>query len=250
MDVTLNVSRPWTRSLRSHLALRRPRARRGRPSTRNGDEQTPVQRVVTLTARAGAPAEELGDRVAHCLGLTLVDRVIPEHVARMLNVPVGDALAMDGTMPSRLESALAWSSPAIAPDLDGMLAALQAVHSFHLATQAVIRDAVSAPSGALVVGRGAAFLLADHPRALHVLVDAPVAWRAAVIGEHAVHAADRAQARYARRAYGVDVIDSVHYGLVVDASTDDVDTMASVVVAEAWRRGLWPPQIAPSRMAG
>jgi hypothetical protein len=244
MDVTLTVPR---------LAARTPwrwRTRRGGPPVRDCDQQSVVRPVVTLTALPGVPVAELADRVARHLALDLVDRVIPERVARSLHVSTCEALAMDGVMPSRLASALAWSSPAIAPDLDGMLAALQAVHAFHWATQAVIREAVAAPSGALVVGRGAAFLLGDHPLALHILVDAPAAWRAAAIGEDMVRAAERAQAHHARRAYGADVTDRSHYGLVLDASAEGVDTMANVVVAEAWRRGLLPPHQASSRIAG
>jgi hypothetical protein len=240
MDLTLTVPQLVPpRAARRATTWRRTRRRTGGSLPDAWDDATPIRRVVTLTAMAGTPADELAVSVAQALALTLVDRVIPERVAEVIDVSVRDAQATDSVMPSKLARAFAWGgAPLLTAEIDGVFAEVRSLERYHEATQEVIRGAVGAPSGSLVVGRGAAFLLASHPRALHVYVDAPIAWRAAVAGARMTRDFDQAQARYARSAYSAVVTDRVHYGLVFDASVDDLDTMVKVVVAEAARRGL------------
>lgn len=240
MDLTLTVPQLFpVRTSRRAASRRRARTRTGGSMPEQRDEETPSQRVVTFTAMTGTPVDELAASVAAALSLAVVDSVIPERVADALGVPVEDARAMDGVMPSKLAMALAWSgTPGLTADIDGILQAVRSLERYHETTQEVIRAAVASPNGALVVGRGAAFLLAALPRALHVYVDAPSPWRAAAIGSRAVSDGDDAQARYVRRAYRAVVTAPEHYGLVLDASVDDIDTMVNVVVAEAARRGL------------
>ena len=245
MDLTLTIPQlAPARTPRRAAKWRLVRVRSGGSMPEERDDATPSRRVVTLTAMSGTPVDELAASVAHALALALADGAIPERVAEMLDVPVHDAQAMDGVLPSRLAMALAWSgAPGLTAEIDGILGEVRSLERYHEATQDVIRAAAAAPSGALVVGRGAAFLLASHPRALHVYVDAPIAWRAAAADPRTVRDLDEAQARYVKRAYRAAITDPAHYGLVLDASVEDVDTMVHVVVAEAARRGLSSPGV-------
>jgi cytidylate kinase len=243
MDLALVPARPLLPTARRFTSWRPVRVRRGAPPPEppGADTVAPSGRVVTVTAPAGTPGAAVAARVADALGLPLLDAAIPERVAHMLDVPVAEAQAMDGVLPSRFASALVWGSvPGLTPELDGSFAVLRSMHGFGEATRDVIRAAAASPAGAVVVGRGAAFELARHPAALHVLLTAPRSWREDAVGARAVRDLDRAHARYVRALYGADVTDRGRYGLVVDASVLDVDAMAEVVVVEAARRQLGP----------
>lgn len=226
------------------------------PSTRRGGraaDPSPDPRwsgpVVTFTATAGTPVVELSTAVADALALPRYDEVFPVLVAAATGASLADALDMDGVVPSRLAVAMAWSAchPG-APELDGALAAVRTLERFPTATRDIIGAIATEPVGGVIVGRHAAFVLAGHDRALHVLLDAPSRWRQeALQSEHAwsataaqehLRSVDRAQRRYAARAHGVDVIDRSHYGVVVDVSGEDLASMTAVVVGEATRRGI------------
>jgi len=224
-------------------------------TTRRGGRATESPRdprwcgpVVTLTAMTGTPAAALSTAVAAALGLPCYDDVFPALVAAATGATLADATDMDEVVPSRLAVAMAWSAchPG-APELDGALAAVRVLERFPEATRDVIHAVAADPAGGVIVGRHAAFVLAGHERAAHVLLDAPLRWRQAALqaefgwsasdAHDHLRARDRARRRAVVRAHGVEVTDAGPYDVVLDASVADLPSMVAVVVAEAARQG-------------
>ncbi len=129
-----------------------------------------------------------------------------------------------------------------------LLRAMQSAHPETVAPAPVSSDAFSsAPSpdrvaatvrevileearseNAVFVGRGAVFVLKDHPHALHVRLIADFDARAACIADRfglspeeskaRVEAADRDRSRYIRHHFGTDWNDPKHYDVVFNTS--------------------------------
>src|SRR5437868_9354149 len=148
--------------------------------------------VITIGRQYGAGGETIGAMVAERLGADLVDRKIFEEVARRLELPPDEVEKHEespGTFLTRLLQALgsasvefaappeaaAWTPPYSDPSFDTRRAVLQI-------TQEVIREAART-GNAVVVGRGGAYILHDHPRALHVFLRGSETGRAATLRE-------------------------------------------------------------------
>jgi cytidylate kinase len=182
--------------------------------------------VITLSAAYGAGGSEIGPQLAERLGVPFLDRAIPVAVADRLAVPLEEALARDQAVDSLLERMLVRLAPsgqvfggALAPEvLDD--------RPYLAATEAIIRE--RAAHGAVILGRGAAVVLSEHPGALHVRLDGPRERRI----EHAMRRAglerreaerllketDRAREAYVHQYYGVDPKRPGLYHLVLDAT--------------------------------
>src|SRR5205085_5237031 len=126
--------------------------------------------VITIGRMYGAGGETVGRMVAERLGADLVDRRIFEEVARRLELPPDEVEKLEeapGSFLGRLLQALgtasiefaappeaAWTPPYNEPMFDTRKAVLQI-------TQEVIREAART-GNAVIVGRGGAYILADH----------------------------------------------------------------------------------------
>src|SRR5215472_14887421 len=119
--------------------------------------------------------------LAERLGWNLLDRRIIDEVATRLEVPGSEVEARDEQPSSFLDQLLlalgassidfagAGDLPAWSPPFEQ--SALDTRHAVVAITQDVIREA--ARGDAVVVGRGSAYVLRDHPAALHVFLHAP-----------------------------------------------------------------------------
>ncbi len=204
--------------------------------------------VVTVSAAYGAGGSEIGPAVAEALGLPFVDRAIPVEVARKLDVPLDEAERQDDAVDTGLWRAI--SSMALVPELAsaGPLAyrSFADEHAFREKTEEVLREI--ATRGGVVLGRAAAFVLADRPAALHVRLDGPVDARVAAVvartgrSEADVRAElrtnDAARAGYVRHFYRRDATQARYYHLVLDTTAFPWDTAAEIVVTAARARGL------------
>jgi cytidylate kinase len=103
-----------------------------------------------------------------------------------------------------------------------------------------------AEQGGVILGRAAALVLADHPTALHVRLDASAgararqAMRLSGLDERDARReqrdADRARDAYVKHFYGADPADPRHYHLVLDSTALDLETCARLVAAAARAR--------------
>jgi cytidylate kinase len=119
-----------------------------------------------------------------------------------------------------------------------------------------VRDSVEAsiyqeiqPDGAVILGRGAAVVLAGHARAFHVRLSGPKARRLqrGMAAEHIDEATakarleetDRARSRYVERVYGANPDDPCRYHLVLDSTALTAESCVDVIEVAA--HSFWGP---------
>jgi cytidylate kinase len=208
--------------------------------------------VITIGRMYGAGGETVGHLVAGRLGAELVDSKIFVEVARRLELPPDEVERLEevpGSFLNRVIQALgsasiefaappeaaAWAPPYNDPTLDTRKAVLQI-------TQELIREAART-GNAVIVGRGAAYLLGDHPGALHVFLRGSERDRVAGLRETFGYGEDEARRRikhvdanrraYVRQVYNHDWLDPAHYHLVVDTGRMGYERTAGVILAAA-----------------
>src|SRR5258708_39410693 len=135
---------------------------------------------VTIAATFGAGGSVVGPEVARRLGLHFIDRAIPSALAeRLPSAPAGgaelppDERATAGVVGQLFaQAALSGSIFGYAlpgdPDPDGEVAR----------GEALLRQTADA-GGAVILGRGAVFVLSDRRDVLHIRLDGPKAARIA-----------------------------------------------------------------------
>ncbi|MHB1851877.1 MAG: cytidylate kinase-like family protein [Acidimicrobiales bacterium] len=201
----------------------------------------PEKPVVTISAAYGAGGGFVGPRVAERLGVTFWDRAIPASVAADLAERPEEVLAVENELGRGLSHWISFFSASGAvwtgiPPLDVESHHDEAAYKAHIA--AVLRRA--AQRGAVILGRGAAIVLANHPWALHVRLDGPLEARIAQVmdlgglDEHtarrAQHHTDTARHRYVQRLYHADVADHRLYHLWIDATAVPLATCVDIIV--------------------
>jgi cytidylate kinase len=203
--------------------------------------------VVTMSAAYGAGGSIVGPQVADRLRVPFVDRAIPAAVARECGVPLADALAHDERAEhglGRLLSAAARLPNVTLGGLESWLPDPDVVpeEEFVRRTEQIVQM-TARTTGGVILGRAAAFVLADHPGALHVRltgreqrrirqamrvenVDEPTA-------RQLVRENDRARAAYVRHFYRADPDEPGRYHLVLDSTVLPLDTVVDLVVTAA-----------------
>jgi cytidylate kinase len=208
--------------------------------------------VITIGRQFGAGGETISAMVAQRLGAELVDRKIFEEVALRLELTHEEVEKQDeaaGSLLNRLLQALggasvefaappeaaAWTPPYSDPALDTRQAVLKV-------TQEVIREAART-GNAVIVGRGAGYVLLDQPRVLNVFIRASERVRI----EHVRHleglSEEQARKRikqmdanrgaYVRQLYDHDWLHPSHYHMVLDSGRLGFDRTADAIVAVA-----------------
>jgi cytidylate kinase len=199
--------------------------------------------LVTLSASYGAGGSRVGPAVAERLGVPFVDRIIPTQVAERLAVPLEDAHRRDESVSGLLDRLLMSLVP-LAQVYGGAAPEPMPVgdHAFREATEQVLRER-AAGGRAVILGRAAALVLRDDPRALHVRLDGPPAARVRQamrvegierdVAERRQAETDRARNAYVRDLYGGDPRDPGLYHLVIDSTAVGVDACVDLVVLAA-----------------
>jgi hypothetical protein len=201
-------------------------------------------RVVTISATYGTAGNVIGPAVAERLGVPFVDRAIPGAVAEELGCTLEEALAHD----DRSEHGLAWllSGAVRLPTatfggVDVYLPGAMPLppEDFASHTEGVIKQ-IARERGGVILGRAGALVLAGHPGALHVRLDAPQSRRilqtAALGGMNARQARrlvednDRARTAYVRHFYRADPASPELYHMVLDSTSIPVDTCVELIV--------------------
>jgi cytidylate kinase len=113
-------------------------------------------------------------------------------------------------------------------------------------TERIIAEA-AAEGRVVLVGRGAQAILGQRPESLHIYVVASRAWRMRRAverlgvdpsdAERVLDETDRARDRYVNEHYGRARQDPANYDLVLNAERLSIAGAASLVIAEAKRRG-------------
>jgi cytidylate kinase len=205
--------------------------------------------VVTISASYGCGGRVVGVEVVRRLGLPFFDQELVSALAGRLGLSASEVAAHErcpaGFFWHMRFAGVPWAGPYPFGPLDEDAA-------YRAAADSTIRELAGA--GGVIFGRGAAIVLKDHPGALHVRLDGPVALRtrqAAELGgldlraaHHRQRHVDHVRHAYVRRYYHVDISDRRHFDLVIDATGLPLATCVEVVVAgarhlqEASRAGL------------
>src|SRR6266852_1951864 len=215
--------------------------------------------VVTIGRQIGAGGRTVGHMLATKLNADFLDSQLIDEVAHRLQLPREEVEAEDehpGSLLSRLLLALgaantepiippetsAWNPPNADPVFDTRRAVLQL-------TQDVIREAARGDN-VVIVGRGGAYILSDHPGALHVFLRAEPAVRVRTIMEREKKTEDQARRRlkqadenwtaYIKQVYGHDRNLASHYDLVLDTGRLGYDATMAAILAALPGRALSP----------
>jgi len=214
-----------------------------------------MQQVITLSATYGAGGAAIGPALALRLGLPFVDRAIPAAVASEIDCSLDEALMHDGRAAhgigrifagaARLPSVTLGGMDLYTPDASGRL--LDEA-DFVARTEQVLRE-TARNRGGVILGRAGACVLADHPGALHVRLDAPVARRLARARaesdepdlralERRLNDNDRARAAYVKHFYRADPADPRLYHLVLDPTVLPDSTVVEIIALAAEARAV------------
>ena len=218
--------------------------------------------VVTISRQFGAAGVPVGRALAQRLGLEFLDRALVRQVALRSGVPEEELETYDERLPNflqRLGSALAASSiedamPAV--PFSEQVPPMSTHDRLVAITRTVIQEAAER-GDAVIVGRGAAFVLGKRPGTLHVQLHAdldarvrflmsrveelPKAEQArAPLGEDAVRelckSVDSARADYIRRLYRADWRDPDNYDISLDTGRLGVERAVELLehLARHW----------------
>lgn len=223
--------------------------------------------VVTISGDLASGAREVGQAAARLLALDFVDQQLLVEAAQRCGVPVETVAERDERRASfgerlaaTLRNFLERSAASGADPLTGAaglevllsrtyadIAAEREERQFddtlYMKTMSAIIRELGARGDIVILGRGGQMILADLPRALHVLCLAPpplrierLAQREAISAEEAgrrVADTDRARAAFHRKFWKVDVDDPGLYDLTVDTSRLSYEVAAELVATAA-----------------
>jgi cytidylate kinase len=192
--------------------------------------------IITLSRQFGAGGGPIGRALADRFGAEFLDREVVALVAARSGIPEDEAVGYDERMPTawqRIVSAFASSAPeaTLPVPADQTLPPGATAERMASITSTVITE-VAARGNAVIVGRGAGFLLRDRPDVvrvqLHASVEARLRYLHSSVEElppevandaalrDLMHSVDRARARYVQRVFKADWDDARHYDLALD----------------------------------
>src|SRR5690349_13505966 len=216
--------------------------------------------VITISRQFGAAGIAVGNLLAQRLDAELLDKAIIAQVAVRSGIPEAEIESYDERMPSfwqRVTSALASSSPEpMLVDLPYLEQVPTGTMQERLVavTRAVIEEAAER-GNAVIIGRGAAWILGKRPGVLnvqlHASMEARVRYLMARVEEippdarpeekslrELCQSVDAARGEYVRRLYGVDWLDARSYDIAIDVGRFGIDKTADLIESAA--RALQP----------
>lgn len=207
--------------------------------------------IISISRQFGAAGVPVGRALADRYRLEFLDRAIVAQVALRSGIPERDLETYDERLPGfwqRVASALASSAPE--PELPALpyteqLSALSVHDRLVAITRAVIEEAAER-GNAVIVGRGAAFILGKRPNTLHVQLhaslEARIRWLLTRVDELPPEARpeerslrdlcqsiDGERAEYVRRLFNADWLDARHYDLAIDSGRIGVARTIEVI---------------------
>lgn len=204
--------------------------------------------IITISRQFGAGGSEVAKRVADRLQWRVTDNEFVERVATRAGLTPDEVASREERVPNFIER-LAWALASASAELAVPTGATMEGLSEPLmvrVTESVVAE-IAREGRVVLVGRGAAAILGEQERTLHVQVVAPVGIRAERIAgrlnitvEEArkkVQESDGRRSKYHKEYYGRDWADPVNYHLVINTGYLGLDGAADLIVREAGRRG-------------
>jgi cytidylate kinase len=205
--------------------------------------------LITITRQYGSGGSQVAELAARALGWTLIDNEFVDAVARRAGLPPAEVAQREERAPGLLER-LARTLAAASPELFITESAVSDRERDEKAivgiTERIIHEAAT-EGRVVLVGRGAQAILALHPDALHVYVVGSKPWRLRLAVERLgvdpakvekeLEETDRRRDQYTKTYYNRTRQDPTNYDLVINAERVGIEGAATLVVAEAKRRG-------------
>ena len=204
--------------------------------------------IITISRQFGAGGAEVAKRVADRLQWRVADNEFVERVAARAGLTPDEVAVREERVPNFLER-LAWALASASAELAVPTGATMEGLSEPLmvrVTESVVGE-IAREGRVVLVGRGAAAILGERERTLHVQVVAPrgvrierIAGRLEVPLDEAkkrVNESDARRSKYHKEYYGRDWADPVNYHMVINTGYLGLDGTADLVVREAGRRG-------------
>jgi CMP/dCMP kinase len=204
--------------------------------------------IITISRQFGAGGAEVARRVAERLEWRVADNEFIDLVAARAGLTPDQVAEREERVPNFLERfawALASASAEFAVPTGASMEGLSEPMLVRV-TESVVAE-IAREGRVVLVGRGAAAVLAERERTLHVQVVASVPIRAERIAgrmgvtveeaQRLIAETDARRARYHREYYGRDWADPVNYHMVINTGFLGLDGTADLVVREAGRRG-------------
>ena len=190
--------------------------------------------VVTLFESYGSGASYVGPRVAQALGVPFHEQAFSSQQIE----DAGERREGEGVL-SRFFGSVGGSYAG----LEGPAVAMAQRDDYELVLENTRIVQEEAEHGGVIVGRNGAFILANRPGALHVMLDGPLAQRIERAARDAgidIQQATRRQKRedqvradMSLQFYHWDPRETDRYDLVVNTGTMDLDTCVHIIVAAA-----------------
>lgn len=200
--------------------------------------------IITIRGTLGSGAPEIGKLIADRLHIDYIDREIIAQVAEQIQRPKQDIAAKEmpsGSLLGRISEALErnayYRASAYLPTWEIPLEDTQ----YLPALESVITDI--ARSGSIVIrGRGSQFILKDLPRALHVLVVAPLDLRVKRIMENSkieesevrkmIQRFDSSRRVFTKKYFHAGLEDPINYDLVINTEHLSFEN-ATIIITSA-----------------
>ncbi len=225
--------------------------------------------VITISGNLGSGGQ-IGQIVAHRLGLDYVDNEVLTEAAHALRVSEHTFAARDGELPaptlrerlvSFFQEFLERSAVAAVADPlpgTGSLETLMATtyreaaalpvagerdlsHSRYKEAITSVMTELAARSDVVIIGRGGQAILREHPRCLHVRITAPIAVRirriaareglSAERAKERVKESDKARLDYHRKYFKIDPADPDLYDIVINMTHISEEDAAELIAA-------------------
>ncbi len=222
--------------------------------------------IITISRTFGAGGAPVGRELARRFDAEFLDRNIVAAVAERSGIPEEVAEGYDERLPGvwqRVAAALATSPMEMAmPPLpaDSVLPAAAMEERLAALTRLVIEEAADR-GNAVVVGRGARFIIGRRPDAVHVQLHAPLDVRMRHLlakiedipndtrpDERSLaelcRSVDARRGDYIRHLFGLNWLDVSHYDLAIDTGSFSLDAAVDLIELAVHRRttiGGQPP---------
>jgi len=188
--------------------------------------------IITISREAATNGGMIGRLVAERLHIPVYDRELVDEVARRLHVEPTILTHFDETVLNPVSSML-WEWRA---SINEQIYRRYLTHALHR---------IAAEGSAVVIGRGATFVL-RCPDCLHVRIVAPIALRVAIYqtiydvtahdAERAIHKEDREKASFIRTVYNAAIAAPENYDLVLNLASTLPEAAADLIVFAAQQR--------------
>jgi cytidylate kinase len=188
-----------------------------------------VKPIVTISRQAGSRGTELGRHLSESLGFSFWDQELVHRISEQIGAPEAMLRAVDEHPRGRLADLLA-----------GILMGDRSTEEEYFAQLVRLVASLAERGGAVVVGRGAQFVVSAES-ALRVRVVAPLDARVHVIAAQRrirdaearaeVERLDRERHVFMRQHYDRDVEDPAAYDVLINSATLPMASAVEVVVA-------------------